>query len=134
MKRTFQIVSVTKPGQKNTTTKFDHTKLFAGEPRNAAMKAMTHLCSRKTKQIRGVCTLTLVVSEVKARMVDGVRGVYPVIDSSGNPKMYKYKLKRELYHDEDSADGRVHIDFNGETIPFKYRSTVVESYGRVVPT
>lgn len=135
MKRTFQIVSVTKPGQKNASTKFDKTKLFSGEPRNAAMKAMTHLCSRKTKQIRGVCTLTVVVAEVKVRMVNGVNGVYPVLDSSGYPKMYKYKLKREMYHDDESSDGRLHVEFNGDnTIPFKYKSTVVESYGRVVPT
>jgi len=134
MKRTFQIVSVTKPGQKSSVTKFDNTKLFTGEPRNAAMKAMTHLCSKKSKKIKGVCTLTVVVAEVKVRMVDGVSAVYPVQDSSGTPKMYEYKLKREKYHDEETSDGSVRVEFNGQTIPFKYHVTVIESRGRVIRT
>ena len=59
----------------------------------------------------------------------------PVLDSSLIPKMYKYKLKRVKYSEVETAGPRV-VEFgaNKDAIPFKYHVTVMESYGRVVPT
>lgn len=132
MKRLFQIASVTKPGQKNSNTKFDKKKIFTGEPRGAAMKAMTHLCSSKMKKIKGVCTLTVVVREVKRHTVNGVETTSPVLDSTGLEKLYKYKVKRHMYHEDNTPDGRMMIAFPGKNVHFKYHVEIVESYGRVL--
>lgn len=126
MERTFQIVNVTKTAQKATKTLFDGTMVFTGNPRRAAMKAMTHLCANK--KIRGKCTLTVVIAEVKIRTIDGEKEAYPVFDSTGLPKMWKYDLRREKY-----ADAPV-LDLNGQEVEFKYHSSIVKSHGRVVPT
>jgi hypothetical protein len=133
-KRTFKLVSVTKPGQHNTQTKFDKSKLFTGAPRNAAMKAMTYLCSGKTKQIKGVCTFTVMVQEVKRHVMDGKMMLHPILDSANIPKIYKYKLKRIMYHDMDNEtdNGPRVITFMDRDIPFKYHVKVIESYGRVI--
>lgn len=134
VKRTFQIASVTKPGQQNSKTKFDKSKLFSGEPRNAAMKAMTHLCSADVKKIKGTCTFTVIMKEVKKHMVHGEMRISPVLDSSNIPKMYKYKLKRIKYTDAETSGPRV-VGFGGDDgVPFKYHVKVVESFGRVIPT
>lgn len=134
-KRTFQIASVTKPGQRNAQTKFDSKKLFSGDPRNAAMKAMTHLCSADMKKIKGMCTFTVTMREMKKHMVDGKMQLSPVLDKSLIHKMYKYKLKRIKYSEVETAGPRV-VEFGTkkDAIPFKYHVTVIESYGRVIPT
>jgi hypothetical protein len=126
MERTFQIVSATKTAQKGSKTMFDGTMMFSGNPRRAAMKAMTHLCS--SKKIRGKCTITVVIAEVKVRTIDGVKEAFPVFDTNGLPKMWKYDLNREKYTDPLS------VELKGQNIAFKYRSSIVKSHGRVVPT
>ena len=126
MERTFQIVSAVKTAQKQKKTAFDGTMVFTGDPRRAAMKAMTHLCIKK--KIKGVGTMTVVIAEIKMRTIDGIKEAFPVVDSSGMPKMWKYDLKRESYKDNMS------IELDGEDVTFKYRSVVVKSHGRVVPT
>lgn len=126
MERTFQIVSATKTAQKDKKTDFDGTMVFTGEPRRAALKAMTHLCTKK--RIRGGCTLTVVMAEVKMRTLDGQREAFPVFDSDGRPKMWKYDMKRERYETPAS------IEVDGQEIAFKYRPIVVKSHGRVIPT
>lgn len=136
MKRMFRVVAVTKPGQQNTRTSFDKTRLFTGEPRNAAMKAMTQLCSKNRKHIKGVCTLTVTVQEVRRQMQEGVVRIVPVLDSSNIPKMYKYKLKRFMYHEQDNQveNGPRTIQLDDRDISFKYHVKILESYGRVIPT
>jgi hypothetical protein len=126
MERFFQIVNVTKTAQKGTKTIFDGTMVFSGDPRRAAMKAMTHLCA--SKKIRGKCTFTVVMAEVKLRTINGVKEAFPMFDSNGLPKMWKYDIKREKYMTPLS------IELDGENIDFKYRSSIVKSHGRVVPT
>lgn len=126
MERTFQIVSATKTAQKGSKTMFDGTMMFSGNPRRAAMKAMTHLCS--SKKIRGKCTITVVIAEVKVRTIDGVKEAFPVFDTNGLPKMWKYDLNRDKYTDPLS------VELKGQNIAFKYRSSIVKSHGRVVPT
>ena len=126
MERTFQIVSATKTAQKGSKTMFDGTMMFSGNPRRAAMKAMTNLCS--SKKIRGKCTITVVIAEVKVRTIDGVKEAFPVFDTNGLPKMWKYDLNREKYTDPLS------VELKGQNIAFKYRSSIVKSHGRVVPT
>lgn len=126
MERTFQIVSAVKTAQKRQKTAFDGTMVFTGDPRRAAMKAMTHACAKK--KIRGVCTLTMVIAEIKMRTIDGIKEAFPVFDSNGLPKMWKYDLKRELY--DDGMD----IELDGQDVTFKYKSSIVKSHGRVVPT
>ena len=117
MERTFQIVSAVKTAQKGQKTAFDGTMVFTGDPRRASMK-----------EIRGVCTLTIVIAEIKMRTIDGVKEAFPVFDSNGMPKMWKYDLKRESYKDD------MNVELDGQDVTFKYKSTIVKSHGRVVPT
>ena len=51
-----------------------------------------------------------------------------MFDSNGMPKMWKYDLKRELYKDD------MDVELDGQEIKFKYKSSIVKSHGRVVPT
>ena len=47
----------------------------------------------------------------------------PLLDSSGNPKKYKYKLKRSLVNET--------VELNGKDVNFKYTTVIKKSYGRV---
>lgn len=129
MSRVFVIFDATKPAQKNqsTTFKFDKTRKFTGTPDRAAKKAMTYLCGHESKKIKGRCTLTITVQEVKPKMIDGIDVLEPVFDSRGIPKLYKYKLKRSVKKDA------IPIEFNDTEIIFKYDVKVLESFGRVLP-
>lgn len=121
--RLFEIFAVVKPGQSNDKTKKMPTKLFTGSPGLAAKKAMTALC--KKKSIHGVCTLTITMREVKRVMRDGEHRVVPVLDSDNMQIMRKYKLKRVV--------NETPVIFEGTTpITFKYKTEIVESFGRVM--
>jgi hypothetical protein len=125
--RYFQIFSVTKPGQGNQKTKSMPNKLFSGTPSQAARKAMTALCDNK--KIRGVCTLTIAMREVKRVMRDGEYTVIPVLDSDNMEIIRKYKIKRVLNENADTP-----VVFEGTTpVAFRYKTDVVESFGRVSP-
>lgn len=121
--RLFQIFTAVKPGQSNNKTTKMPTKLFTGTPGLAAKKAMTALCRKKN--IRGVCTLTITMREVKRVMQDGEYGVVPVLDGDNMQIKRKYKLKRVI--------NETPVIFEGTTpITFKYKTEIVESFGRVM--
>ena len=121
--RLFQIVNVVKPGQSNSKTKKTPTKLFTGTPSLSAKKAMTVLCNKKS--IKGVCTLTITMREVKRVMKEGEYHIVPVRDSDNMEIKRKYKLKRMV--------NETPVMFEGNTpVTFKYKTVIVESFGRVM--
>ena len=73
--RSFTVINVTKHGGCNT--KFNGGRYISKTPVGAAKKAFSEFC--RTKRIRGVCTLMVVVKET-------TRG--------GNHKIFAYKLHR----------------------------------------
>lgn len=65
-KRSFRILSLTKPAQGNTPTKTP-MKVFQGKsPKSAASKAISYVCNKDKydKQIFGRCTFHIVIGEV----------------------------------------------------------------------
>ena len=128
-KKHYRIVRVTKPGQgnKNTAIKHLEEQAFSSShgPSGAARKAMTQLC--KMKSIKGVCTLTVTMEQVKKRTLNGKKVLETVMDTSGEnpvPVRWMYKLKRE------KTDGES-INIGGKDIVFDFTTKVVESHGRV---
>lgn len=120
--RLFEIYDVTKPGQQNESTSKLPGMLFSGTPSAAAKKAMSALC--KSKNISGVCTLTVTMREVKRSMVKGTYVNVPVVDSDNMQIMRKYKMKR--------VNNETPVTFEGTTpITFKYKIEIIESFGRV---
>lgn len=111
--RFFRIVEVTKPGQANMLTRFEKGVTYTGTHARAAQKAMTNLCG--TKDVRGVCTLTISVMEV-------LRNGQPKMDSRGII-VYKYKVKRSVI---DS-----NVELGDKDVHFKYTTKIVKSFGRV---
>ena len=121
--RLFQIFAAVKPGQSDNKTKKTPSKLFTGTPSLAAKKAMTVLCGKKA--IKGACTLTITMREVKRVKHDGEFKIVPVLDSDNMQIMRKYKLKRVV--------NETPVIFEGTTpITFKYKTEIVESFGRVM--
>lgn len=121
--RHFIVKKVTKSAQ-NTNTRFNDTRKYTGTPSSAAKKAMTNICGRIGKKVKGQCTMTITMQEVKSTGT-------PVTDSQGLPIMYKYKVKRSVAKDEDNSRG-VTIEFNGKPVTFNYQTKIMESYGRVL--
>jgi hypothetical protein len=121
--RHFIVQKVTKSAQ-NTNTRFDSTRKYTGTPSSAAKKAMTNICGGIGKKVKGRCTMTITVQEVKSTGT-------PVTDSQGLPIMYKYKVKRFVAKDENNTQG-VTVEFNGKPVTFKYQTKILESYGRVL--
>jgi hypothetical protein len=123
--RHFIVRKVTKSSQ-NQNTSFNDTRKYTGTPSSAAKKAMTHICGRIGKKVKGQCTMTVTVQEVKSTGT-------PIMDSQGLPVMYKYKLKRSVAKDPENDTSGVTVVFNGGLpITFKYQTKIVESYGRVL--
>lgn len=121
--RYFMVTKVTKSSQKENT-KFDKTRKYTGTPNLAARKAMTHVCGRIGKKVKGRCTMTISVQEVKSTGT-------PIMDAQGLPIIYKYKLKRVLLKDENKQDG-ITVNFKGSPVTFKYKTEIIESFGRVL--
>jgi hypothetical protein len=121
--RYFVVNKVTKTAQ-GSNTRFDNSRKYTGTPRLAARKAMTYICGSIGKRVKGRCTLTITVQEVKSTGT-------PIFDKQGLPIMYKYRLKRFVVKDDNDEEG-ITIDFNGKPITFKYQTEIVESYGRVL--
>lgn len=121
--RYFMVTKVTKSSQKENT-QFNHLRKYTGTPSLAARKAMTHVCGRIGKKVKGRCTMTITLQEVKSTGT-------PIMDAQGLPIMYKYKLKRVVLKDENNQNG-ITINLNGSPITFKYKTDIVESYGRVL--
>ena len=90
--RKFEVVRVTKPGQGNTPTK-KPKQLFKGKsPSSAASKAITHVCSKMGKKIRGKCAMKIHVREVKESFKGGSRSVVPVkTATTGKSKTFAYR-------------------------------------------
>lgn len=129
-KRLFSIHTVTKPGQSNTDTKYNiqgSVPTYTGTPDRAARKAMTYLCGRMSKKIKGRCTLTISVIEVKERVIDGEKMMIPKLDKDDLPYIMKYKIKRMKLE-----DGGREVDMSDTTISFKYETKIIESFGRVL--
>ena len=125
----YRIIKVTKPGQKNLNTKFNPKMLLSSGngPAAAAKKAMSRLCRKTTKKIKGICTLTIKIEEVKNKTVNGEKTIVPVVDNDNVPIRYQYTLKREKID-----DGNV-VTFNGNTnVKFGYKPVIVESFNRVL--
>ena len=120
----YRVIKVTKPGQANKNTKFDSNAKFKGTngPASAAKKAMSRLCRSTVKRIRGVCTFTITVEQIKTT----VNGDVPVLDSDGIPYRYMYTLKRQKIPDGQS------ITLDGNEVTFDYQVSVVETFGRVL--
>ena len=94
MSRKFEVVSATKPGQGNTPTK-KPSKLFQGKtPVSAAGKAITYICSKMGKKIKGRCAMKIQMREVKESYAGGSKSVMPVkTQSTGKPKTYAYRAQ-----------------------------------------
>jgi hypothetical protein len=122
--RYFVVRKVTKSAQQMNTS-FDINRKYTGTPSLAAKKAMTHVCGRIGKKVKGRCTMTITVQEVKSTGT-------PITDAQGLPIMYKYKLKRVVTKDANGGTNGVTVMLNGTPVTFKYRTQVVESYGRVL--
>ena len=123
--RYFVVHKVTKSAQKANTSYNDSSK-YTGTPSSAAKKAMTHVCGRIGKKVKGRCTMTITVQEVKSTGT-------PIMDAQGLPIMYKYKLKRMVAKDAENGSNGVTVMLNGSPVTFKYQTQIVESYGRVLP-
>ena len=123
--RYFVVHKVTKYAQKANTS-FNDSRKYTGTPSLAAKKAMTHVCGRIGKKVKGQCTMTITVQEVKSTGT-------PIMDAQGLPIMYKYKLKRMVAKDTENGTKGVTIMLNGSPVTFKYQTQIVESYGRVLP-
>ena len=108
--KTYQILSLTKPGQSNKNTKFNPNTILTSKygPLAAAKKGVSLSCRKTVKKIRGQCTFTITIAEVIVRKGKKI----PVLDSKGIPYRYKYTLKRFKNEKE--------IEFNGKLVPFKY--------------
>ena len=80
-KKTYKIVKLTAPGQKNSIKKFSKTGRYHGyTPYQAAKKAFSSECD--SHNIRGQCTFRITLKDV-------TRG--------GSEKEYTYRLKRIKY-------------------------------------
>lgn len=123
--RYFVVHKVTKSAQ-NANTSFNDRRKYTGTPSLAAKKAMTHVCGRIGKKVKGRCTMTITVQEVKSTGT-------PIMDAQGLPIMYKYKLKRMVAKDTENGSNGVTVMLNGSPVTFKYQTQIVESYGRVLP-
>lgn len=122
--RYFIVNKVTKTAQ-GANTQFDKSRKYTGTPSAAARKAMTYTCGRIGKRVKGRCTLTITVQEVKSTGK-------PILDKQGIFVMYKYKLKRFLITGENDSKGVVVNFGEGKEIKFKYQTQILESYGRVL--
>ena len=122
--RYFVVHKVTKSAQ-NANTSFNDGRKYTGTPSSAAKKAMTHVCGRIGKKVKGRCTMTITVQEVKSTGT-------PIMDAQGLPIMYKYKLKRMVAKDSENGSNGVTVMLNGSPVTFKYQTQIVESYGRVL--
>lgn len=123
--RYFVVHKVTKSAQKANTS-YNDSRKYTGTPSSAAKKAMTHVCGRIGKKVKGRCTMTITVQEVKSTGT-------PIMDAQGLPIMYKYKLKRMVAKDAENGSNGVTVMLNGSPVTFKYQTQIVESYGRVLP-
>jgi hypothetical protein len=129
-KRLFTIHKVTKTAQSNKETAYNvkgHVPTFSGTPSGAVRKAMTYLCGKMSKSIKGRCTLTISIIEIKERMVDGQKTVVPKLDKDDLPYIMKYNLKR-VKLDNGGRD----IQIDGKEILFKYETKIIESFGRIL--
>ena len=123
--RYFVVHKVTKSAQKANKS-YNDSRKYTGTPSSAAKKAMTHVCGRIGKKVKGRCTMTITVQEVKSTGT-------PIMDAQGLPIMYKYKLKRMVAKDAENGSNGVTVMLNGSPVTFKYQTQIVESYGRVLP-
>ena len=117
------VTKVTKSAQA-INTRFDDSRRYTGTPSAAAKKAMTYVCGRIGKKVKGRCTMTITVQEIDYRDE-------PVYDSHDIPILYKYKIKRCVNRDENNQKG-VTVNINGKSVTFNYKTKIVESYGRVL--
>jgi hypothetical protein len=126
--RYYIIDSVERTTTSKKSIKFNKFKLFTGEPRYAAMKAMTHVCKQPSNSRgRGACVYVITVAEVRPVMINGKKGLRPVLTSEGAAKKYKYKLRQMVYGKNEQEQ----IKFPSDNVKFRTHVKITESYGKV---